>query len=366
MAGAVGNAILFFMSLIATVILGSYTLAYAAHCVLTVIDGTAAGADDVDWPDEPILDWLWKFVYLLWLVMLWLVPVLFISRWLLHTLPPAAALPRILASFALLFWLLFPISMLSSLSATSRWVIFSASLLPRLAQRPGAVVMFYLVTGPLLAAGAVAAGLLVWFGPGLVVPVAGFGVAVVLLIYARLFGRLAQLIRFTRDPESRPRPAARGRPRVAPQVQAAAYDPLAAGARVVQPSDLPPVNAPDPDARVGYNVRLDPDPQHAPEASRRWRPVDPDDEPTAYDLADGPPAQAPPRGPLPERIVNPSEYELALARGGRQPRPVSQPWTSGVWSFPFYAAVRGPLVWLTFGFSATGIFVRLMASFYPG
>src|SRR6202035_2888488 len=49
--------------LVAGVIVGTYVAAYAANCFLTVAEGTAAGNDKIHWPDEPFIDWLWKFVY---------------------------------------------------------------------------------------------------------------------------------------------------------------------------------------------------------------------------------------------------------------------------------------------------------------
>jgi hypothetical protein len=362
MAGAMAGGIMFFMLLVGTVILGVYTLAYTAHIVLTVIDTTAAGSDEVAWPDEPYLDWLWKFVYMFWLVAVWLVPLVFVSRWLLDTLPAAAALPRILAAAAVLFWLLFPVSMLSSMSATSRWVIFAPALLPRLAGRAGSVVMFYLLTGPLLAVGVGALLLLLYVGPALLVPVGGLGVAAVLLVYFRLFGRLALQLRFTRDRERRPRV---GR-RVAPQVRAAARVARSAPrGGVIRASDLPPVNAPDEEARVGYDVRLEDVPQPEPDAApRSRRPVDAEEG--RYDLADGPATVATSRGPLPAKLLNPSEYELDLAGRGRATRPPKHPWSEGVWLFPFWAANRGPLVWMALGFTMMGTFFRLMLSFVPG
>src|SRR5438105_3729958 len=55
-----------------------------------------------------------------------------------------------------LFWLFFPVSLLSSLSASSRWFVFTPTLLPRLALRPGSVVAFYLWTAPVLLGGTLA------------------------------------------------------------------------------------------------------------------------------------------------------------------------------------------------------------------
>ena len=149
MVGAAGMAILFFMYLLAATILGIYVAGYAAHSFLTVVEDTAAGNDEVRWPHDPLVDWAWKFVYLGWLMLVWLVPALIVARIWAAGSPPETAFAKTAGMVAALFWLLFPITLLSSLSASSRWFVFSPAILPRLAQRPGTVAMFYLLTGPL-------------------------------------------------------------------------------------------------------------------------------------------------------------------------------------------------------------------------
>src|SRR5438067_471898 len=237
MVGDAGGAIMFFMAMIATIILGLFTLAFAAHIVLTVIECTASGFGDVGWPNEPYVDWLWKLFYLGWLVAFWLVPFGLVSQWLVRTRSEAGALPGIVATGALLSWLLFPISLLSSMSAGSRWIIITPAVLPRLGQRPGSVIMFYLLTGPLMAVGA-AAVYGVFFGrPMIVVPVAAVVLASVLLIYGRLFGRLLLQLRFTHDRPERREPARRR-----PLTQARAAARVARSAprgHVIRASDLP-------------------------------------------------------------------------------------------------------------------------------
>src|SRR5947209_19316810 len=72
-----GGAIFFVLTLVATMIVGTYVLAYAAHCFFTVVEQTAAGNDEVVWPNIPYTDWLWEAVYILWLSALWLAPFAF-------------------------------------------------------------------------------------------------------------------------------------------------------------------------------------------------------------------------------------------------------------------------------------------------
>ena len=58
-----------------------------------------------------------------------------------------------------------------------------------------------------------------------------------------------------------------------------------------------------------------------------------------YELADREPG-AVHRGPLPERLLNPPEHEMVLARRGRLPEPPPRPWIDGIWAFPFYDETR--------------------------
>ena len=145
MVGAAGMAILFFMYLLAATILGVLA-GFTAHSFLTVVEDTAAGNDEVRWPNDPLVDWAWKFVYLGWLMAAWLVPAMIVARLWAAGSPPETAFAKTAGMVAVLFWLFFPISLLSSLSASSRWFIFSPAILPRFAQRSGAAAMFYLVT----------------------------------------------------------------------------------------------------------------------------------------------------------------------------------------------------------------------------
>jgi hypothetical protein len=364
--GAAGGVMMFFLLMAGMVIVGAYVFAYAAHIFLSAIESTATGFDEVAWPDEPYVDWLWKGVYLFWLVALWLVPLLFVNQWLSRTQTAAVAAAQFVYIAAALFWLLFPISLLSSMSASSRWIFFSPALLPRLFQRSGSLIVFYALTGPVMAGVA----FVVWWslrGGGILsVPIAAFAVSAGLLIYARLFGRLALLARHTTGRADRAAAAPTRRVRTFRRVQerAASYDPVRSGQRIMQPSDLPPTDAADPDARTGYGVRLDDAP---PEESGRppghgWIVHDP---PTPYDIADGPAAVAPPRPPLPDGVIKPSEYELQLARQDKSPDVPQHPWSDGTFAFPFYAANRGPLVWLTLGLSAFGLFFNLMLTVKP-
>src|SRR6478672_2298113 len=150
-----GSAFLFVPLLAATAIIGGFVFAYAAHCFLTVVEQTAAGNDEVVWPDEPYLDWLWQAAYMLWLSALWLAPLVFGARAVVASQTGSAAVARFLLTAAVLTWLVFPLSLLSSLSASSHWVLFAPRLMLRLVTRRfGSLLTFYVLSGPVLAGGA--------------------------------------------------------------------------------------------------------------------------------------------------------------------------------------------------------------------
>jgi hypothetical protein len=356
--GAAGGVMMFVLLMAATVIVGAYVFAYLAHIFLSLIESTATGFEEVAWPDEPYVDWLWKGVYLLWLVAIWLVPLLFAGPALTRAHPGAEPALWLAAG---LFWFCFPISLLSSMGSSSRWFLFSISLVPRLMVRFGSLVTFYVLTAPLLAGVA----LIVWWNNRsadlLPVPVAAFAVAVGLMIYGRLFGRLALMVTHTDKPEVVPAP--RPRDRVPVQVRAAAYDPIRTGRRIRQPSELPPTDALDPEARTGYDLRVDNAPEESGKpAGHGWRVIDP---PEPYVIADGPAHIDPPRPALPERISKPSEFEMQLARTDKSPTTPEQPFTRGTFDFPFWSANRGPLVGLTFGLCVFGVCLKFMIMLLP-
>src|SRR5262245_23989904 len=114
-AGAFVNVVV----LILLSFLGAYVLVGAAHAYLAIVQGTASGADEVEWPDDPFLDRVGQAVYLFLLLLVWLLPVALLARSLRRDFLPGDALPRFLVLAAPVVWLFFPVGLLSSLSAAS-------------------------------------------------------------------------------------------------------------------------------------------------------------------------------------------------------------------------------------------------------
>src|SRR5262245_17338212 len=120
MVGAVGKLIFFFFTLCSAIIVGLFTLTYAAHCFLTIVVDTAAGNDEVHWPDEPPTDWYGKPIFLLWLL---LFPFALLGMVLILAASELDGPLETLALLVGLTWLFFPLSLWSSLGASSSWMI---------------------------------------------------------------------------------------------------------------------------------------------------------------------------------------------------------------------------------------------------
>jgi hypothetical protein len=191
---------------------------YAAHTLMVVIEQTAAGFDRVHWPREGFLDWIWKFLYLLGVAFAWVAA----AELLVVPAMPAASGERLLLVTALLFclvlWLIYPVSLLCSMSGASRLHLLRWQVVKRLACCWPAVLLFYTATA-LLAGGVLG---LAWFAVGgwqvlltasvtttspwvaefiqvssviVAVPVTGLLLAAGWLVYGRLIGRLGWLVR---------------------------------------------------------------------------------------------------------------------------------------------------------------------------
>src|SRR6185437_2662074 len=173
---------------------GLYVLAFVARCVLVVVQETGLGQDEVTWPAEPIQDWLGHAVLFVELLGLWLLPAGLIARMLRHVWLPDEGMLRILLLAGPGLWLFFPIVLLSSLSASSRWVPFRWTIFCQFLRIAPAAVGFYVLTALLLAVGVAPWYFALVKHQTILLPVAAVVSAAVVLIYARLIGRVAWLI----------------------------------------------------------------------------------------------------------------------------------------------------------------------------
>src|SRR5262245_23647308 len=192
--GAAGAVIIFVVLLAGFTMFLAVVFAYAAHCYLVVVQETAAGNDRVRWPKDPLHDRLGDAFYLAGFLALCLAPAGIASRALRHDWLPDAGALRLLLLAVPLLWLGFPVALLSSLSASSRWVPLRPVILGRMLILAPSTLGFYLSTAVLLALAAALSYLAVFTPRAWLLLVAAPVGAAVLLIHARLLGRLARLV----------------------------------------------------------------------------------------------------------------------------------------------------------------------------
>lgn len=385
------RAVIFMPAFAGAVIFGFVFLLYASHYYLTVLEGTATGSKDVTWYSEPILDNFWKFWYMLWLFGLWLGPGYLLAAamaasadtaWLKLWLPIA------------IVWLLYPVSQLSSLSASTIWLPLTPDVFARLAQKPSVTLGFYALSIPVLALFALAFKWafmtkgdwhLLFLGAPLVV-LAG-------LLYARLIGRLAFVLRFTKSifrtkkkkpkTETATKPRAESEPEVAPTI--------------AQPRDLPPINTVDGEL-TGYDMTIDDRPRpkkrvvaevaeiepieeeqpparpQAPplpprrsasespaERSRIWADDD-DDEPTAYGVHE---AEVDMQQSTPQEVVQPREDEMRLLSRDDVPRKPKAAWGPELLVFLAQPGTISAIIIASGLCMIVGVMVRIARDFNP-
>jgi hypothetical protein len=396
MAGEVGNAILFMMSLIVTTLVAISIVSYAGHCFLTVLQDTAAGIDRVMWPEEPTADWLLRSVRVTGLLVLWLVPAGFLARALQPALGPGNGPLAFLLLAVSGLWLFFPVGVLSAFSATTFWSPVRPSVVWKMLRVFPATAGFYLITAALGAGVSV-----LWhqalLGPRIwLLPVAAAASGAAVLIYARLLGRVAWLM--SRLPERKARPAAprqeKSSPKRRPKKVLKDRRTIRKATRTKDPWAVPKGELPDPPKPPvdGYEVLDDDAPRRNPppkptakkfyeppsamEIERyevettEHRPRPADETPLdGYDPVDVP------RLPPEERSLAQDaaaqlgsevahfEERLKLQREGEYV-PAHPLWSS-VWGFPWYQTSMGAWFALTLGGIGLGVGLKAMEMFFP-
>jgi hypothetical protein len=359
MAAAFGTALIFYMLLIAEIMLGLFVITYACHNFLTVMQDTAAGSDDVTWPDEPLQDWLPHGVYLIGLIVVILAPVGFMRVVLKSSgVTENLALP-LLATGAILFWLSFPVCLLSSLSGSSRLFILRAKVLVQLLRIPGAMLIFYLASAVLFAGFLGLAYLTLantWF---LLVPVTAVAAAVVVMIYARLLGRIAWLANEVQPARRKPREKMAAMPAVHSEVQDPWAAPKRKRKRKKRKAEVsPPVNVPV----EGYALSDEPPAAPPSEVPLDGSPAIGEEPFAVQHPPDLPPTEG---NEQPRPFTESLEYQLAIP--SKLPPPPDHPLFRGVYSFPWYASSRRVLFVLSIGFLLMGLLaVAIILMGFPG
>jgi hypothetical protein len=356
MAAGFGAALIFLCLLIAEIILSLVVLCYTGHCFLVVVQDTAAGNDEVTWPDEPPQDWIARGVYAIGMVVIWLIPFGVVRAALINRGVGNEVLLPLLVGAAGLLWLMLPVSLLSSMSASSRLFLLRTAVLRALMRIPGTVVTFYLISALLFAGWLALASVTLSNESWLLLPLAAAAGPVVLMIYARLLGRVAWRIA-----ELKPIKRKKVTPvPPVPGIRVEVQDPWAAPRKGKRKNKA---EAAQPKSPVeGYAVSDEPPP---PQPS-----VPPMDGYKAIGeetfVAEPPP---PPRdehgaGLLDRPTPRPTELDLELARKSKPAAAPSWPMVSGIYSFPWRSANLKQTVFIALGLFGMGGLYILMH--FPG
>jgi hypothetical protein len=358
-------AFIFVPALVACVLFGFLFTLFLANFYLNVLQSTGSGAREVSWPSEPFIDNFWKVFYLGWLIGLWLGPAWFIGQafaksdvpWMRYALPLSV------------FWLAYPLSQLSSLSGPSIWLPLHFDVFGRIARKPHLLFGFLGLTLPVLMLfglgfhwtfNAEGASHLILGAPPFVVSA---------LIYARLLGRLAFSLMFTRSLLSRKK-----RKKKAEKPWVAATSPEEEP-EFRQPSELPPIQSPDEGDLTGYDIKFEdapkkraraiavdtaakPEPEPPPPRPKK----DDDDDTEAYGVHE---PEVEPEDRAPPEIVKPSALEMKLLDRTEAPNPPKQVWTPQLLTFLGRIDTIGVIGLLTLLCWLFGGVVRVAREFNP-
>lgn len=177
------------LPLLACLFIALFVGSYAASCFMAAVQDTAAGNDSVRWSDDSIMDRFFKFYYLVWLTSCAALPMGL--AWIIrHDIQQGAGG----IVLVLLTLCLFPVLLLSSLSAHSFWIILERNLLGRLLRHPGAWVLLFFYPAGL---GLLNAWLIYASVIGIemsMAPVAGVVIGGSILMYGRMIGRAGWLM----------------------------------------------------------------------------------------------------------------------------------------------------------------------------
>jgi hypothetical protein len=380
------NAFLFVPLLAATWIVGMAVLSQAAAYFLAILEASATPTardfswrgpsfkawmrDGIDWPDEPFADYLAKGAYLAYMVGLWGGPAILLGRLVAGTSPWAT----VIAGVA--FWLLFPVGLLSSLSARSRWTPFRPILFVGLCRRPVQTLGFYLLSAPVLAVLVLTIDLvLIHTSKAAVVwalvlsPLA----SLMFFVYARLLGRLGLVVSFACPQESEEEAVPRRRRKVRTR-PLNAYDPRTRmfspteevpddPPAEAQPPELPGIETPYDGVVTGYGVDYS---GAVPVEEPRPVPVihkfdDEDDEPIGVAPA---PEISTDRLRVAEELANPPEREMALYAKSRTQEPAN-PYGLEALSFLFDPKTVAPWGALTVGLMLLALLMRALDTLRP-
>lgn len=159
---------------------------------VVIIQDTAAGNEDVDWPDEVWYDFVGKFFFLVWVF--GCSAALSTVAWLLAAI--VLPIPGIIwwALVLLTASMLFPIPLYSGLIAGSPWILIHPMLLSRLIQKPMAGLALYVHTLVLMVPCVILGLWLVMSLNWWLSPIIGMIWGTCILWYGRALGRVGYVL----------------------------------------------------------------------------------------------------------------------------------------------------------------------------
>ncbi len=378
-----GQAILFVIIFAASIMIGVCVLAYAARCVLVVVQETGSGQDEIVWPNEPYVDWLGHAVQFLELLGIWLAPAALTARLLRNVWLPQEGVLRVLLLAGPVLWLFFPIGLLSSLSAQSPWVPFRWSIFLCFLRIAPSALVFYVQTALLLSAAVVPWYYALFGDRGILLPTAAAVSAAVLLLYARLLGRLAWIIQRLPSPSPKCTPAQTKVEKRPPPRRKKKRKP---GSKVCDPWAIPeeeerahrmskrfpwtkPPAKPKQPARAEesevYGLAAEPPATPEPPQEKTVRPrLEPlSEEQETYEVRNAAESIAPQLSEAQTELFAEQVRQRIAERTRSQPALPTHPLFHGVYTFPLYSTTLPCSLALTLAFLAEGGLVYLLIEF---
>jgi hypothetical protein len=172
------------------VVFGLWTLTYISSDFLGIIQETAYGNDDVQWPDDSLFQRLVQTAYLAFLGLCAALPLLFLALP-LYPLLRAGAFGWV--SLFIPWTMFFPVVLLSSLANNSPWLIWNERVIAFVVRRPAVLGVLALASTALVLPCFTLGYFTVIGLHYYLAPVTGFVWSAALLVYARLLGRIAWL-----------------------------------------------------------------------------------------------------------------------------------------------------------------------------
>jgi hypothetical protein len=174
-----------------------WTGAYAADYFLATVVDTAAGNEQVRWPDDSPREKVFTFLYFLWLIICSAIPLAIAAAPLRPMYGPVVFAWSLLASVVVVF----PSVLFSSLTNNSLWLVWNTQVIVRLLRKPHVLLILFVATFLVLAPSIVLGYVTIWEMQYFTMPLTGFVWSACVLIHARLLGRVGQIITAEDDAE---------------------------------------------------------------------------------------------------------------------------------------------------------------------